>query len=90
MEKEKWICTAEGVEQFDCNRNSLGIGNKRALYYSKSIGKNRVYRSDYPTPPAVPVNDFVLFELDNKKAANIMCSKINTAHNDVFKPQFII
>jgi len=85
---EKWICHAPGIEQFDYQMNSLGAGTDRALYYSKTIGKDRVYRSDYPTPPPIPVNDFELFIFDNKRSANIMCSKINKAYNDRFKPLF--
>ena len=90
MKNEKYICFAQGVEQFDFKGNTLGVGHDRALYYSKSIGKDRVYRSGYPTPPETPVNDFVLFEFDNKRSANIMCNKINKAYNDVFVPRFLL
>lgn len=90
MKTGKYICFAQGVEQFDFKGKSLGIGDDRALYYSKSIGKGRIYRSSYPTPPSNPKNDFVLYQFDNDNEASDMCSKINSAYNDVFKPHEII
>lgn len=86
----KYICHAKGVEKFDYQMNSLGVGEDRALYYSKSIGKGRMYRSSYPKPPDNPKNDFLLFEFDNKREAHVMCNKINAAYNDVFKPLYIL
>lgn len=90
MKDEKYICFAQGVEQFDYQGKSLGIGNDRALYYSKSIGKGRIYRSSYPTPPDNPKNDFVLFHFKEENDSLSMCIKINAAYNDVFKPHQIL
>jgi len=86
MEKKKYICHSAAKEQFDYKGISLGMGNERALYYSKSIGKRRVYRSSYPTPPANPVNDFVLFDFDDQDEAISFCNGVNIAYKDDFEP----
>eukprot|EP01039_Chlorochromonas_danica_P014871 gene14871-17420_t len=35
----------DAKENFNCDGESLGPGNDRALYYPKLIGKRRIYRS---------------------------------------------
>ena len=47
----KYICLAPSKEQFNVNGESLGMSGERALYYAKSVGKHRIYRSMYPLEP---------------------------------------
>ena len=46
-----YICVAPSKEQFNVNGKSLGMSGERALYYSKNLGKHRVYRSSLPLEP---------------------------------------
>ena len=84
MKKQKYICIAKGKEQFNYKGESMGMGNDRALYYSRSLGRGRVYRSSYPTPPVNPKNDFRLLSFVNQENAHVLCSQINAVYNDCF------
>jgi hypothetical protein len=86
MESKKFICHSKAKVQYDWLGNPQGMGVDRALYYSKSLSKERIYRSSYPKPPAHPNNDFELFKFSNLKAAQDQCDSINNAHNDDFSP----
>lgn len=68
-----YICYAKGVEQFNVNNESLGIGDDRALYYAKSVGKHRIYRSGYPIKGN---KDFELFKFKSEKQAEKLCKQM--------------
>ena len=77
-----YICVAEPREQFNYFGQSLGISEKRALYYDKSIGRRRIYRSSYPKPD---YSSFNLFEYKTKSRAEALCKEINEAYGDNFE-----
>jgi hypothetical protein len=81
-----FICHSSEKEQFDYKHESFGMRHERALYYSKSLGKGRVYRSSYPRPPVTPKNDFELYKFDSEDDAIGFCNSINIAYKDDFKP----
>lgn len=53
QEKEKsvqYIITSEPEECFDCNGVSLGMTDKRAIFYCISVGRGRYYRQALYSP----------------------------------------
>ena len=85
----KYICIAPSKEQFNVNGESLGMSGERALYYSESVGKHRVYRQSYPLEPYYwglkDINeDMKLFEFKNKEKAQKLCNEINEVYGDDF------
>lgn len=85
----KYICFSPGKEQFDIKGNSLGISVDRAIYYAKSIGKRRIYRSSYPIEPYMfkgnDINkDLELFIFDTRIEAQNVCDKVNNVYGDKF------
>lgn len=85
----KYICFAPSKEQFDVNGNSLGMGCERAIYYSKKIGKHRVYRQSYPIEPNMfkgkDINkDLELLYFNTKIEAQRLCTEINNVYGDDF------
>lgn len=85
-----YICKAKSKEQFNINGKSLGMSGERALYYSQSIGKHRIYRSCYPIEPyyfgGVDINrDLKLFRFNSYKRALKLCHAVNEHYGDDFK-----
>lgn len=80
-----FIITAPPTADTAFDGTYLGLSNRRALYYSKSIGKGRIYRRSYPESDP----SFVLFEYATPAAAQALCDQINTAYNDDFKVEEI-
>lgn len=77
-----YICIAEPREEFNYFGQSLGMSEKRALYYSNSLHRKRVYRSSYPEPTD---NSFRLFQYQIKSRAEALCKEINEAYGDNFE-----
>lgn len=85
-----YICKAPSKEQFSVSGKSLGMSGERALYYSKSVGKHRIYRSSYPLEPyyfnGKDINkDLKLFRFNSFRRARILCHMINKHYGDDFK-----
>lgn len=80
---KKFICYSQAREQFNYKGDSLGMGDQRALYYTPSVGRGRVYRSAYPEPSS---KNLKILTFDNEEKASSLCSRINEAYNDDFKP----
>ena len=85
-----YICVAPSKEQFNISGESLGMSGERALYYAKSIGKRRVYRSSLPLEPyyfnGVDINaDLKLFRFNSFKRARALCHEVNEHYGDDFK-----
>lgn len=86
----KYICVSPDKEVFNINGESLGMRGERALYYSKDIGKHRVYREPYPITPYWwgfnNLNEKMkLLEFNNKQKAQKLCDEINGAYGDDFE-----
>lgn len=85
-----YICVAPSKEQFNVNGKSLGMSGERALYYSKRLGKHRIYRSSYPLEPyyfnGTDINeDLKLFRFNSFWRALKLCHEINKHYGDDFK-----
>lgn len=85
-----YICKAPSKEQFSVSGKSLGMSGERALYYSKSVGKHRIYRSSYPLEPyyfnGKDINkDLKLFRFNSFRRARNLCHMINKHYGDDFK-----
>lgn len=85
----KYICVSPDKEMFNVKGESLGMIGERALYYSKSIGKHRVYRSSYPLKPYIfrgkDINRGLnLLVFNTLKKAQQLCDEINNAYGDNF------
>jgi len=76
-----YIVTSKDKEVFNVNGDSLGMRGERALYYSKSLGRHRIYRREYPNTD----KSFVLFKYKSKVRARDLCDQINEAYNDDFE-----
>ena len=88
---KKYICVAPDKEAFDINGKSLGMQGERALYYSKDIGKHRIYRNSYPSITPFIFNGkninekLKLFYFNNIPDAEKLCVEINNAYGDNFE-----
>jgi hypothetical protein len=82
-----FIVFAKGVEQFDFMGNSLGIGSDRSLYYNKSIGRRRLYRSAYPLEKVLGTSHFVLYTFPTREEAQVQANHVNEVYNDNFVVQ---
>ncbi len=85
-----YICVAPSKEQFNVNGKSLGMSGERALYYSKNLGKHRVYRSSLPLEPyyfnGTDINmDLKLFRFNSFWRALKLCHEVNKYYGDDFK-----
>lgn len=85
-----FICKAPSKEQFDVYGKSLGMSGERALYYAKSLGKHRIYRSSYPLEPyhfnGKDINaDLKLFRFTSYIRALKLCHEVNSHYGDDFK-----
>lgn len=85
----KYICIAPSKEEFNIKGESLGMSGERALYYSKDVGKHRVYRQSYPIKPFYLRGEdcnaeMKLFEFKDKNKAQKLCDEINEVFNDNF------
>lgn len=85
----KYICVSSDKEMFNVKGESLGMIGERALYYSKSIGKHRVYRSSYPLKPYIfrgkDINRGLnLLVFNTLKKAQQLCDEINNVYGDNF------
>ena len=58
-----------------------GRNNKRALYFLRSIGRRRIYRSHFDFPPS----KFRLLTYKNKNNAIFVCEQVNKFHGDNFE-----
>lgn len=77
----KYICVAPDKENFNIYGKSIGMEGERALYYSKSLHRQRIYRSSYPTPCE---KDFKLFIYKDKSKAQNLCDLVNKVYKDNF------
>jgi hypothetical protein len=68
-----YIITAEGKEEFDVNGKSLGVGEKRAVFYATKIGRRRLYRN-YLANPAPGLR---LLTYRSMKRAQEVCDRTN-------------
>lgn len=89
MNKE-YICVAPSKEVFNVYGESLGMQGERALYYSKDIGKHRIYRQSYPIEPEYfkgkNINrNMELLTFKDRYKAQELCDEINEIYNDNFK-----
>lgn len=87
----KYICWSPSREHFNIDGESLGMSGERALYYAKSIGKHRIYRSFYPLEPEIfngkDINqDLELLIFNTSIQAERLCTEIN----DVYVDDFIV
>lgn len=85
----KYICLSPSKEQFNVNGESLGMSGERALYYAKSVGKHRIYRSTYPLEPYIfkgkNINDDLeLLYFNTSIEAQRICDEINDVYGDDF------
>lgn len=85
----KYICFSPSKEQFDVKGNSLGMSGERAVYYAKSVGKHRIYRSSYPIEPYMfkgkDINkDLELLIFNTSIEAQRVCDEINDVYGDYF------
>lgn len=80
-----YILFAKGIEEFNINNESLGIGHDRSVYYCKSIGRHRLYRSSYPLATTGPNKKLSLFVFSTLKQAEDCRDYTNKIHNDRFE-----
>lgn len=85
----KYICFSPSKDQFDVNGNSLGMSGDRAVYYAKSVGKRRIYRSLYPIEPYMfkgeDINkDLELLIFNTSIEAKRICDEVNNVYGDNF------
>lgn len=85
----KYFCLAPSKEIFDVSGNSLGMQGERALYYSKSVGNHRTYRSSYPLESYIfkgkNINkDLDLLVFNTSKEAQQLCDEVNNVYRDNF------
>lgn len=78
-----YVCIAPSKEQFDNYDNYLGESGERALYYHTDIGRNRIYREEYPI---CSIKKLKLLKYKSLKYAQQVCDVINNAYGDNFKP----
>lgn len=79
----KWIVTEEAHECFDYKGGSLGMCEKHALFYVKSIGTRRTYRRVISeTDPS-----FSLLTYNSEKEAQEAADLCNELHGGNYKPE---
>ncbi|MEG1022364.1 MAG: hypothetical protein RSE50_12705 [Myroides sp.] len=71
LQEKRWACVSNKYNE------------TRALYYSRGLGRHRVYRSKYPIPD---YKTFKLFTFKNIKNAQKLCDEINEVYSDDFEP----
>jgi len=77
----KFICTSEAKDALDYRNKKIGVTEKRALFYSSSSVRNRIYRRDMKSRgPRMK-----LFTFTKKESAQSLCDRINETYNDDFK-----
>ena len=76
----KYICISDSKEQFDINNESLGQSGERALYYSNTLHRKRIYRQSFPSSQ----KDMKLFAYKSKKRSQELCDEVNDAYGDDF------
>lgn len=84
MGKVVYICTSEEKPIHNVKGKHIGNEPKRALFYSKHVGKGRFYRGYFPHPGD---HSLKLFELDSYEDARKMCEQVNNHYKDNFKPE---
>lgn len=67
----------------------IGTTPKRALFWSKDVGRHRAYRASFELPENQALS-MVMFKFDDKKEAQELCKGINKAYNDDFKLEAIL
>jgi hypothetical protein len=77
---KRFICFSPSKEHFNAAGQSLGMGDDRALFYSPSVGRQRLYRSSYPDP----TKGLKLLTFKTESVAQSRCNSINKAYNDDF------
>jgi len=77
----KYIVTSEPKELFNVYNESLGMSEKRALFYLTQIGKRRWYRRDLNNPG----KGFKILQYSTKEAAEKVALEFNTACGEDFK-----
>ena len=81
----KFICTSEASDALNFKGEKIGVSEKRALCYSPSIGRRRVYRSSFDNPQ----NGLRVKTFKRKGNAEALCDEINKVYNDSFKTEEI-
>lgn len=81
----RFICVSDEKPSFNYKGEAQGTIPKRGLFFHQQIGRRRVYRRDFDSPPAV----FKLKVFVTKQQAQNLCNSINEAHNDDFKVESI-
>jgi len=81
MKKKKFYLFAPAKEHFDYRGISLGMGNDRKIYYPKSVGKHRAYRSDANNP----AKGLTLMTFSSKESAQKVADYTNENFNDNFE-----
>lgn len=80
--KIKFICVAPEKEDFNFKGEKMGtITPKRALFYYRPIGEDRIYRQVLDTNDG----DMILHKFDTKEKAQELCDRVNEAYNDNFE-----
>lgn len=78
---DTFIITSEPKEQFDFKGKSLGMGHKRALFYSPSVGRTRVYRNSFSSPQG----NLKILEYKSRSYAQKICDRVNKNLGEDFK-----
>jgi len=79
----KFICTAPAKDAFNVYGEFIGVDEKRAIFYSKTIGTHRWYRAELEKPQ----KGLTLLVYSSEKRATEVCNEINKALNDNFQPE---
>lgn len=83
----KYIVTSDGGKELkNASGNVIGVQEKRGLFYSKAVGRHRIYRSSFPNP----ANGLSLLVYKTKEKAQRICDRINFFHQDDFKVELYI
>lgn len=82
----KFIITAEPIEQFNCKKESLGMSEKLAVFYSPQVGRKRYYRNSYPTPN---IKGLKLLSFKTEKKAQEVCDRTNEISQATYKVEAV-
>ena len=80
-----FIITSEPFEQFNYKKESLGMSEKLAVFYSPKIGRTRFYRQSL----ANPQKGLKLLTFKTKKRAKQVCDATNEVSAIKFKVEVV-
>lgn len=78
---KQFIITSKEKEVKDYKGGSLGMQNKRALFFYQKIGRRRIYRASFYNPQ----NGLKLLVYKTMRTAELVCELINKTYNDTFE-----